>query len=116
MLRARTMRPMIPAADLGRVREWYRTRLGLEPEQDLPDSLLYRSGDTHFVVFTAADAGAALHCIVCFVVDDLEAVVAALRKRGVGFEQVVPTPIGRAAWFKDSEGNLLELMELDDPR
>ncbi|WP_433045282.1 VOC family protein [Dactylosporangium sp. CS-033363] len=107
---------MIPAADLGRVREWYRTRLGLEPEQELPDSLLYRSGESLFVVFTAADAGAARHCIVCFVVGDLDVAVAELRGRGVEFEQLAPTPVGRAAWFKDSEGNLLELIELDDPR
>ncbi|WP_433204789.1 VOC family protein [Dactylosporangium sp. CS-047395] len=107
---------MIPAADLARVREWYRSRLGLVPVQELPDSLLYRSGDTLFVVFTAADAGAARHCIACFVVDDLEVVVAELRGRGVAFEQFAPTPVGRAAWFKDSEGNLLELIELDDPR
>jgi hypothetical protein len=57
------------------------------------------------------------------VVDDLEAEAAELRNRGVAFEDydlpglrtvdgVATTPAGKAAWFKDSEGNLLGMIQL----
>jgi hypothetical protein len=56
-------------------------------------------------------------------VDDLDAEVAALRGRGVTFEEydgpelttvagIARTPAGKGAWFKDSEGNLLTLIQL----
>ena len=84
---------------------------------------------TLFVCFVAALAGAASgdHTQMAFEVDDLDAVVAALRQRGVEFEDVdvaglrtvggiaevegnYPSSGGkgeRAAWFHDSEGNLI---------
>jgi len=57
------------------------------------------------------------------VVEDLEAEVAQLRGRGVVFEEydspglrtvdgVASTPAGKAAWFKDSEGNVLTLTQV----
>jgi hypothetical protein len=57
------------------------------------------------------------------VVDDIEAEVAGLRARGVVFEEynlpglktvdgIANTNAGRAAWFKDSEGNILGLIQL----
>jgi hypothetical protein len=56
-------------------------------------------------------------------VDDLEAEVTELRERGVRFENydgpdlqtvdgIAATPVGRAAWFKDSEGNVLTISQL----
>lgn len=63
VLRARSMQPMIPAADLPRARTWYRDKLGLEPDQEPPDSLVYRFGDTRFIVFAADDAGTARHSV-----------------------------------------------------
>ena len=52
--------------------------------------------------------------------EDLAAEVAELRGRGVVFEEydqpglrtvdgIATTPVGRAAWFKDSEGNVLTM-------
>jgi hypothetical protein len=60
------------------------------------------------------------------VVDDLDRVMAELRSRGVTFEDYAmgdrgPTTEngvasdgsgGRAAWFKDSEGNVLNLVQM----
>lgn len=71
VLRARSMQPMISAADLPRARTWYRDKLGLEPDQEPPDSLVYRFGDTRFIVFAAADARTARHSVASWVVDDL---------------------------------------------
>jgi hypothetical protein len=60
-----------------------------------------------------------------WVVEDVDAEVAGLRSRGVTFEEydlpemktedgiaVVPE-LGRAAYFKDSEGNLLGMIQFD---
>jgi predicted enzyme related to lactoylglutathione lyase len=55
-------------------------------------------------------------------VEDLEAEVAELKARGVAFEEyrsgqfqtmdgIATTQGGRAAWFKDSEGNILGLAQ-----
>ena len=57
-----------------------------------------------------------------FTVDDIESAVAELKSRGVVFEEydfpalktvgsVATTGPIRAAWFKDSEGNLLGLAQ-----
>jgi predicted enzyme related to lactoylglutathione lyase len=53
-------------------------------------------------------------------VTGIEAEVADLKRRGVVFEEyespktvdgIATTPIGRAAWFKDPDGNLIAMLE-----
>jgi hypothetical protein len=61
------------------------------------------------------------------VVEDLEVEVAELRGRGVRFEHydqpglrpvngIAATPVGKAAWFRDSEGKALTLTQLRQVR
>lgn len=56
-------------------------------------------------------------------VGDLAAEVAELRRRGVVFEEydqpglrtidgIAVNPVGKAAWFKDSQGNVLTMTQL----
>jgi catechol 2,3-dioxygenase-like lactoylglutathione lyase family enzyme len=116
----------LPAQDLTRARAFYRDQLGLEPVEERPGGLRYRCGSGSFAIFTSAGAAAGTHTQMGWEVEDLEATVAALRARGVVFEEYdlpglktvggiariegnYPSKgIGeRAAWFKDSEGNLL---------
>jgi catechol 2,3-dioxygenase-like lactoylglutathione lyase family enzyme len=117
----------LPAQDLERARRFYAEKLGLEPVDERPGGLLYRCGDAEFVVFASTGASDGTFTQMGFVVDDIEAVVAGLRERGVVFEDVdVPgqkTVDGiayvegnypskhstgeRGGWFRDSEGNLL---------
>jgi catechol 2,3-dioxygenase-like lactoylglutathione lyase family enzyme len=102
MLQGRYMHPTIPTSDLARARAWYADKLGLTPEQELPGGLLYRSGgDAWFLLFPSTGAGTARHTIAGWEVDDLDAEAA--------------DPAGKAAWFKDSEGNLLGLIQLAQP-
>jgi hypothetical protein len=87
--------------------------------------LLYRHGeDRLFLLFSSSNAGSARHQLAAWVVEDLEAEVAELRGRGVEFEQydqpglrtedgIATTPVGKAAWFKDSEGNVLTITQLN---
>jgi catechol 2,3-dioxygenase-like lactoylglutathione lyase family enzyme len=124
MLQGRHLLPTIPASDLARARAWYADKLGLTTDQQEPEALLYRSGaDRLFLLFASPGAGTAQHQLAAWVVEDLAAEVAELRGRGVVFEDydqpelrtvdgIATTPVGRAAWFKDSEGNVLTMTQL----
>jgi predicted enzyme related to lactoylglutathione lyase len=111
----------IPAADLSRARDYYASTLGLTPIRDVAGvNLVYETaGGTRFNIYETAYAGQAGHTIAQFHVDDLDAEVHDLKAKGVTFE-VYDMPgvqwdgeiaslgdVGRAAWFKDSEGNTL---------
>jgi catechol 2,3-dioxygenase-like lactoylglutathione lyase family enzyme len=124
MLQSGHMLPTIPASDLARARAWYADKLGLTTEQEEPESLLYRRGaDRLFLLFASPGARTAQHQLAAWVVEDLAAEVAELRGRGVVFEEydqpglrtvdgIATTPAGKAAWFKDSEGNVLTITQL----
>jgi catechol 2,3-dioxygenase-like lactoylglutathione lyase family enzyme len=119
----------LPAQDLDRARRFYADTLGLEPSDERPGGLLYRLAQGEFALYASAGASPGTFTQIALEVDDLESVVAELKRRGVVFEEVdVPglqTVDGiaevegnypsknssgeRAAWFRDSEGNLLGL-------
>ena len=127
MLRDAGVAARLPAQDLGRARAFYAEKLGLEPSEERPGGLLYRCGSGEFAVFQSAGAPSGSHTQMAFEVEDIEAAVAELRTRGVLFEEFsgpglttvdsiaevtgnYPSKggIGEwAAWFRDSEGNLL---------
>ena len=88
--------------------------------------LRYRFANGEFALFESAGAPSGAHTQLGWEVDDIEATVAELRSRGVVFEDIdVPglttvdgiaevsgnypsKGIGeRAAWFRDSEGNVV---------
>ncbi len=117
--------PSLPAADLERARRFYAEKLGLTPESEIAGGLLYRCGkDTRFSLFTSQGEALGTHTQAMWLVDDVESEVAALKARGVVFEEYdLPSlktvngiatagPI-KGAWFKDSEGNLLSLGQFD---
>ncbi len=121
----------LPARDLDRARRFYAERLGLEPVDERPGGLLYRCSGVEFALYRSTGASPGTFTQMAFEVDDIERVVSELRRRGVVFEEVdVPglrTTDGiagvdgyyptkgcraeRAAWFHDSEGNLLGVGE-----
>jgi predicted enzyme related to lactoylglutathione lyase len=116
----------IPASDLNRARAFYGDKLGLTPVREIADvALVYTtSGGTTFNLYQTSYAGMAGHTIAQIHVDDIESEVADLESKGVVFEVYegmpgvewdgsiasIPT-MGRSAWFKDSEGNILCLDE-----
>jgi len=114
----------IPAADLARARAFYADVLGLSPVQENDGGLVYTTdGGTTFFVYQTEFAGQAGHTIAQWHVGDVAKEVEGLRSRGLAFEHydmpgvtwdgdVASIPsMGHAAWFKDSEGNI---MCLDD--
>jgi catechol 2,3-dioxygenase-like lactoylglutathione lyase family enzyme len=128
-LRNSAVASRLPAQDLARARAFYSEKLGLEPAEERPGGLLYRCGSGEFALFETAGAPSGSHTQMAWQVDDIEAAVRELEARGVTFEEYdvpglttvrgiaevsgnYPSKGGageRAAWFKDSEGNLLAI-------
>jgi catechol 2,3-dioxygenase-like lactoylglutathione lyase family enzyme len=120
MLDAGTVTANIPASDLKRARDFYADKLGLTPAAEFDGMLVYRTaGGSPFSVYQTEYAGQAGHTIAQWHVADVDAEVRDLRAKGIAFEQydmpgvewhdgVASVPgMGKAAWFKDSEGNIL---------
>ena len=121
MLDKATVTANIPAGDLDRARAFYGGVLGLEPQHEMAGVvLLYRTGaGSVFSVYQTEYAGQAGHTIAQWHVDDVDAEVLELKDKGVAFEHYdLPGlewhddvasmgGMGKAAWFKDSEGNVL---------
>jgi catechol 2,3-dioxygenase-like lactoylglutathione lyase family enzyme len=127
MLRSSDVATRLPAQDLERARIFYSSRLGLDPVEERPGGLRYRCGSGHFSLFQSAGSASGAHTQMAWEVEDLQATVNELRRRGVVFEEYdlpglktmdgiaeiegnYPSKGGRgerAAWFRDSEGNLL---------
>jgi predicted enzyme related to lactoylglutathione lyase len=121
MLDRGTVTANIPAADLARARAFYADKLGLTPSQEMEGvMLLYRTtAGSVFSVYQTDYAGQAGHTIAQWHVDDVDAAVSDLQSKGVSFERYdMPgvdwngdvasmAGMGKAAWFKDSENNIL---------
>jgi catechol 2,3-dioxygenase-like lactoylglutathione lyase family enzyme len=112
----------IPAAEIARAKRWYEEKLGFTPEREDPAGVHYRSGSTGFLLYPTQFAGTGQHTLAGWEVKDLRQVLTDLRDRGVVFEEYdfpgLKTESGvadlgseLAAWFKDSEGNILGLFE-----
>ena len=118
----------LPAQDLDRARAFYRDRLGLTPVEEREGGLRYLCAAGEFHVFLSTGAATGAFTQMGFEVDDIVAVVADLRARGVVFEEIdvpgfelvdgIANVEGnypskgtgeRGVWFRDSEGNLLGL-------
>jgi tRNA-Thr(GGU) m(6)t(6)A37 methyltransferase TsaA len=125
----------LPAQDLARARRFYAEKLGLEPVEERPGGLRYQAESGEFALFQSTGAPSGEHTQMGWNVDDLESTVAELRGRGLELEEYdlpglktadgmaevsgnYPSKGGvgeRAAWFRDSEGNLLGIGQALDP-
>lgn len=124
MLKDREIMAVLPAKDIARAKGFYRDVLDLEPSDTLDEeNLLYRCGNgTSFLLYLTDNAGTAKNTQMSWGTDNLEAEVEELRARGVVFEEydfpglktengIATTPVGKAAWFLDSEGNILNIFQ-----
>jgi catechol 2,3-dioxygenase-like lactoylglutathione lyase family enzyme len=114
----------LPAADLDRARHFYEETLGFVPADVQPGGVRYEAAEgARFLVFPSSGRASGSHTQMGFRVADIEAEVADLRSRGVVFEaydmpafdaktMIATLPGARSAWFKDTEGNLIGLVEL----
>jgi catechol 2,3-dioxygenase-like lactoylglutathione lyase family enzyme len=109
--------------DIGRARRFYEDTLGLTPAEESERGLTYRcGGGSAFFLYPSAVPSRGGHTQIGIEVPDLNAAMAGLRARGVAFEEyegittengVASEPGGpRGAWFTDSEGNLVGVVQL----
>jgi catechol-2,3-dioxygenase len=118
---------VLAASDLARARTWYAEKLGVEPALTLEgsDTDVYVIGGTQVTIYQTPSAGTARSTALGLVVADLRGVMTELRSRGVVFEDYDleggPKTVdgvsgdeagGMAAWFTDSEGNIVNLVQL----
>lgn len=124
MLKDSAIMAVLPAKDINRARDFYRDKLGIEPGGSMEeDSLMYTCGKgTSFLVYQTDNAGSAKNTQMGWEVDDLDREMEELRGRGVTFEDydfpglktengVASSDWGKAAWFLDSEGNILNITQ-----
>ena len=115
----------LPTSEVDRLRTWYEGVLGLTPLAVRPGAVLYETTPgSVFAISRGSVGSSSTHTQMAFTVADVEAEVAELEARGVVFESyesprteggIATIGAGRAAWFKDPDGNLLALLQFDDP-
>ena len=103
---------------------FYEEKLGFNPIRILPGGAMYEAANrTRFIIYPTPNAGKSPNTLMGFATADVEAEVRELKERGVVFEEydyptlktvdsiatVGPT---RSAWFRDSEGNIIGVVQL----
>ncbi|MER9873340.1 VOC family protein [Mesorhizobium sp. M0195] len=110
--------------DLAKARAFYEGVLGLkEVNNEGGELIVYKSGDTAINVYRSNFAGTNKATAVTWTVgDELGKIVEALKSKGVAFEHYdMPgltlegdVHVGqgmKVAWFKDPDGNILNLVD-----
>ena len=124
MLQNSPMYAYIPAKDVPRARKFYEGKLGLRPKAEIEGGVVYEFGKgTACFLYPTPNAGTSKASQAFWQVDDVVREVAELKSRGVAFEDydmpgtqkgpdgIVTAGGAKAAWFKDTEGNILALIQ-----
>jgi predicted enzyme related to lactoylglutathione lyase len=122
MLQNAPMYSYIPAKDVARARNFYEEKLGIKPKQETAGGVVYEFGNgTACFLYPTPNAGTSKASQAFWQVEDIEREVADLKARGVKFEKYdmpemdengISTAGGaKAAWFKDTEGNIMALIQ-----
>ena len=119
--------PVLPVVDVSRAAGFYRDRLGLKDAgQDPGGNHLVQTGTGTLIALMPAEEGAqSAHTVLTFEVEDIDNEVRDLESRGVGFydydlpdlkttDHIAVMGAEKAAWFADTEGNILCLHEVLD--
>lgn len=123
MLGSRNASANLAVRDIAAARRFYEGTLGLEQvAAEGEDLLVFRSGDSKLNVYRSQYAGTNQATAVTWVVGDrMDDEVRALKDKGVAFEHydmpgmtregdVYRAGDMRVAWFKDPDGNILNLV------
>ena len=107
--------------DLAAAQKFYSQTLGLKTSEQYGLLTLHLAGDRDTLIYPKSDHTPATYTILNFQVDDIEAAVDELVRRGVQFERYEGMEqdergIGRGggpyiAWFKDPAGNILAVLQ-----
>ena len=126
VLASATTHPMIAVSDIRRAHDFYSGTLGLTTFDDRGGAVRYETRrESWFQIYESEFAEPSATTWIKFDVEDIEATVKELRDRGVVFEEYdlpgIKTVDGiarhesgaRGAWFKDPEGNILQIGQYD---
>ena len=116
----------VAVKDPDRARRFYRDTLGLDPLGDQTDVLgVFRAGSSRLVVYPSKNAGASkVNSVVWSVGEAFDEIAAALRAKGVEFlaapdadymeceGNIYQLNNTKFAWFKDPDGNVLNITSL----
>jgi catechol 2,3-dioxygenase-like lactoylglutathione lyase family enzyme len=108
--------------DVGKAREFYGDTLGIETTEEDDMLILHLAGGRDTFVYPKPDHAPANYTILNFPVDDVDAAVDELGRKGVRFERYEgfgqdEKGIARGnggptiAWFTDPDGNVLSVLE-----
>ena len=119
--------PYIPVKDITRAREFYEDKLGFTPGREVAGGVEYEfAGGTACFMYPTPNAGTSKASQAFWVVDDVDREVADLKARGVTLEEydmpglktrngIAAAGGAKTAWFKDTEGNTLAVVQIDRP-
>jgi len=114
---------VLPAEDIERARSFYEEKLGIELK-DSPGGLIGMAGSGTGLFIYKTGHTKAEHTVGLFVVPNVEEAVSELKSHGVHFEvypdlegvtwngEIADMGGSKTAWFTDSEGNILNLVEM----
>jgi catechol 2,3-dioxygenase-like lactoylglutathione lyase family enzyme len=118
------MTTILPVRDLARARAFYEGALGLAPVGAKPDGkFVFRCGNGALLaLFPKPEGTKAEHTAASFEVNDIAASIEGLKGRGIKFHDydlpgfrtvghVCVLGSEKAAWFSDTEGNILCIHE-----
>ena len=115
----------LPTADIEGLRRYYEDVLGFTVREETPAGIFYEAGHgTYFAVTRQTGKASGAHTQLGFRVTNIERVVAELKARGAVFEEyqtpatvngIASVPVGRAAWLRDPDGNLIGMVEFSGP-
>jgi predicted enzyme related to lactoylglutathione lyase len=123
MLQDFPMYAYIPAKDMARARQFYEKKVGLKPSQETNGGVVYESaGGTACFLYPTPNAGTSQASQAFWSVADVDREIEALKSKGVVFENyempgeksaagAITAGGAKAAWFKDSEGNIMALIQ-----
>ena len=123
MLQKSPMYSYIPAKDVARARQFYEEKLGFKAKSEQDGGVVYEFGEgTACFLYPTPNAGTSRASQAFWQVEDIEREVAELKRRGVRFEHydmpgaksdgdIVTAGGAKAAWFKDTEGNIMALIQ-----
>ncbi len=125
MLQNSPLYAYIPAKDVSRARKFYEEKLGFKAREEIAGGVVYECGKgTACFLYPTPNAGTSRASQAFWQVEDIEREVAELKRRGVKFEDYDTPDMkkegsiftgggAKAAWFKDSEGNILAVIQND---
>ena len=122
MLQQFPMYAYIPAIDVARARKFYEGKLGFKPRAEVEGGVFYDcAGGTAAFLYPTSNAGSSRASQAFWQVTDIEKEVADLKARGVVFEHydmpgqdangIMTQGGAKAAWFMDTEGNIMAVIQ-----